>query len=679
MTLSFIHQRSIKTRVMLFTLLIFIGSIWALEFYASRMLRDDMRRLLGEQQFATASALASVVNRALGERQQALETIARKIPPTGNRKPGELQSLLESLPILQSLFNGGVVITDAQGTAIAEFPRNFGRVGKNFRELPGVAAVLHDAKAIISPPMVGQQVKVPFFAMGVPILDANGAVIGLIAGVIRLDQPNFLDQVIQNFHGQDGGYLLVAPRERLIITASDKTRIMESLPAEGVSPTLDRFLRGYEGSDVFINPRGIEVLASARRVALSGWDVAVTLPITVAFAPVRDMQRRMLYGTLALTLLAAGLTGWMLRRELSPLLDAAATLAQLPAAGQSVQPLQIARHDEVGRLVSGFNRLLESLAQREEALQESETRFRTLMEQIPGVAVQAYAMDGTVTFWNHAAETLYGYTAAEATGANFLELIVPPEMREGMATAMQHMAQTGDPIPASELLLQAKGGARVPVFSSHALLKPVGKPLELFCLDVDLSETKKAQELVRQLAFYDALTGLPNRRLLEDRLNQTMAASKRSGLFAALMFLDLDNFKPLNDVYGHSVGDLLLIEVARRLSACVREMDTVARFGGDEFVVMLGELEANRAQSIVQATAVAEKIRTSIAAPYQLTVTHAGQPDSLVEHHCSASIGVVVFTNHEASLTDILQWADAAMYQAKDAGRNTVRFHSPTG
>jgi diguanylate cyclase (GGDEF)-like protein len=127
------------------------------------------------------------------------------------------------------------------------------------------------------------------------------------------------------------------------------------------------------------------------------------------------------------------------------------------------------------------------------------------------------------------------------------------------------------------------------------------------------------------------------------------------------------------------VGDLLLIEVARRLSACVREMDTVARFGGDEFVVMLGELETDRAQSITQAAAVAEKIRTSIAAPYQLTVTHAGQADTLVEHHCSASIGVVVFTNHEASLADILQRADAAMYRAKDAGRNTVRFHGLTG
>jgi GGDEF domain-containing protein len=121
----------------------------------------------------------------------------------------------------------------------------------------------------------------------------------------------------------------------------------------------------------------------------------------------------------------------------------------------------------------------------------------------------------------------------------------------------------------------------------HALLKPTGHPPELFCLDVDLSETKRAQEQVRQLAFFDPLTGLPNRRLLVDRLSQTLAASKRNSIFGALMFLDLDNFKPLNDAHGHGVGDLLLSEVARRLSGCVREMDTVSAI---QFIAMKTEL-----------------------------------------------------------------------------------------
>jgi diguanylate cyclase (GGDEF)-like protein len=140
------------------------------------------------------------------------------------------------------------------------------------------------------------------------------------------------------------------------------------------------------------------------------------------------------------------------------------------------------------------------------------------------------------------------------------------------------------------------------------------------------------------------------------------------------MFLDIDNFKPLNDAHGHDVGDMLLIEVAQRLTGCVRAMDTVVRIGGDEFVVMLRELDADKALSAEQAADVAEKIRVSLAKPYKLTVSQPDQAERVVEHRCSASIGVVVFLNHEACQASILKSADAAMYRAKDAGRNTIRF-----
>ena len=194
----------------------------------------------------------------------------------------------------------------------------------------------------------------------------------------------------------------------------------------------------------------------------------------------------------------------------------------------------------------------------------------------------------------------------------------------------------------------------------------------------DISERKAIEAQVHRLAFYDALTDLPNRRLLDDRLRQSIAANKRSGNYSAMVFLDLDNFKPLNDKYGHGMGDLLLKEVAGRLSACVRAVDTVARFGGDEFVVLLGELDGSRLTSTAQARSVAEKIRASLATPYLL---RAESPDPMqvgtVAHHCSASIGVVVFSSEPSNPEDILKWADAAMYQAKEAGRNTVRFFDP--
>ena len=307
-------------------------------------------------------------------------------------------------------------------------------------------------------------------------------------------------------------------------------------------------------------------------------------------------------------------------------------------------------------------------------LHDSEMRFRSMMEDIAGVAAQGYTMDGSVTFWNHASEKLYGYSADEAMGRNLLDLIIPPEMHDGVKAAMAEMIETGQPIPAGELLLKAKDGSVVPVFSSHALVKPVRGPTELFCLDIDLTERKQMEEQVRQLAFFDPLTQLPNRRLLDDRLKQTMVASARTGRHGALVFLDLDNFKPLNDTHGHEVGDLLLIEVARRLKTCVREMDTVVRVGGDEFVVMLGELNADRDESGMQAGVIAEKIRLALAEPYVLTVRHEGKPDKIVVHQCTASLGVALFINHDTSQIDILKSADAAMYQAKHDGRNRVWF-----
>jgi diguanylate cyclase (GGDEF)-like protein len=188
-------------------------------------------------------------------------------------------------------------------------------------------------------------------------------------------------------------------------------------------------------------------------------------------------------------------------------------------------------------------------------------------------------------------------------------------------------------------------------------------------------ERHRAEEQIRSLAYYDTLTKLPNRRMLDDRLGLAMGTSKRSGRYGALMFLDLDNFKPLNDAHGHAVGDLLLIEVGQRIVRCVRETDTVARFGGDEFVIMLVELDENRGESIVQAEQVAEKIRLALAEPYLLTIRQNDNPETHVEHRCTASIGVAMFINHESTLDEILKWSDVAMYRAKDEGRNTIRFH----
>jgi len=201
-----------------------------------------------------------------------------------------------------------------------------------------------------------------------------------------------------------------------------------------------------------------------------------------------------------------------------------------------------------------------------------------------------------------------------------------------------------------------------------------GKNL-FFSIIHDVTERKHLEEQILNLAFYDPLTKLANRRLLNDRLAQAMPASKRSGRYAALMMLDLDNFKRVNDSYGHTVGDTLLVEVAQRLKSCIRGVDTVARFGGDEFVVLLNQLDLDRNTSIFHATTIAEKIRARLAEPYFSNVPLESGETLPIEYSCTCSIGAAVFINHEATEEQVLQWADAAMYRSKESGGNRILFH----
>ncbi|MDD5300458.1 MAG: PAS domain S-box protein [Gallionella sp.] len=276
---------------------------------------------------------------------------------------------------------------------------------------------------------------------------------------------------------------------------------------------------------------------------------------------------------------------------------------------------------------------------------------------------------------NHAFTGITGYTAEEAVGQT------PRLLSSGRHDAVFYAAMwkciryAG--VWQGEIWNRRKNGE---VYPEHLTITAVkgsaGEVTHYVATLHDITERKMAEEEINNLAFYDTLTQLPNRRMLNDRIGQAIAASKRSGHYGALMFLDLDNFKPLNDTYGHGVGDLLLIEVAHRLTNCVREVDTVARFGGDEFVVMLNELGEDKTESATQAGIVAEKIRIALAEQYFLNYRHEGEAERTVEHHCAASIGVVVF-NSEADAEDLIKWADIAMYQAKEGGRNSVHFFDP--
>lgn len=315
------------------------------------------------------------------------------------------------------------------------------------------------------------------------------------------------------------------------------------------------------------------------------------------------------------------------------------------------------------------------LGKTNQQLIDSEQRYRTLIEWSP---TPTGVHDGNrLLYVNPAATRMFGASSADELLTRSIESLIHPDYHQLAGSRANTAIKTGLANPPSEQKYLRLDGSIIDVEVQSTAIFYDGKSA-IQIVAKDITERNAMQEQVRQLAFHDPLTGLPNRRLLADRLGLAMATNRRNTRFGALMFLDLDNFKPLNDAHGHSAGDLLLVEVAKRLSRCIREMDTVARFGGDEFVVMISELESGRSESAAAASVIAEKIRAALSQPYVLKIKRNDAGETSLEHNCTASIGLALFDGNEASQDDVLRLADMAMYQAKEAGRNQVILTTET-
>ncbi|MBI3903326.1 MAG: EAL domain-containing protein [Nitrosomonadales bacterium] len=268
---------------------------------------------------------------------------------------------------------------------------------------------------------------------------------------------------------------------------------------------------------------------------------------------------------------------------------------------------------------------------------------------------------------NRAFEEITGYSAGEVLGRNPRMLSSGRQSKEFYAEMWRALLEEGG--WSGEILDRRKNGEIYPKWLTISAVKnEQGKVTEYVAIFSDITARKRAEEEIRSLAFFDALTGLPNRRFLLDRFHLALSQSARSHHCGALLFLDMDKFKILNDTQGHDYGDLMLIEVGRRIRECVRETDTVARLGGDEFVVLFEEIGANMQEASKKIALIAEKVRAVLSEPYALKG---------YEFRSSPSIGVSMYRGNAESVDILMKQADMAMYQAKDAGRNAVRFFDP--
>jgi diguanylate cyclase (GGDEF)-like protein/PAS domain S-box-containing protein len=341
----------------------------------------------------------------------------------------------------------------------------------------------------------------------------------------------------------------------------------------------------------------------------------------------------------------------------------------------SVTALRDEQDNIIGYLLIGTDNTARKEVEEEQerlaqSLREQQFYTRSLFESNID-ALMATDPSGIIIDANKQMGELVGRTRDELIGTPFMNYFTDPVK----AAAGIDLVLSKTQLTNYELTARARDGKETVVSCNATTFYDRDRKLKgVFAAARDITQRKQAEAKILSLALHDALTGLPNRLLLSDRLRQAMAASKRNKRYGALIFLDLDKFKSLNDTHGHDVGDLLLIEVAHRLGHCVREVDFVARFGGDEFLVILGELNDNKAESTRQASIVAEKIRISLCQPYVLPIASEGNAETSIEHRCSASIGVALFLDHEVGTDEVIKWADTAMYQAKEAGGNLIRF-----
>ena len=654
---------SIKTRLILLTLAAYLLGFWSLEFYATRALREDMHEILAASQLATATFVAAEINDNLRERIKALESIASAINPESISNPQSVQTYLNDRHLILAHFNGGIFVMSKDGLAIADSPVMAGRVGTNYMDRKYAIGALRDSRPTVGAPLFGRALKSMLVTIAVPIHDRQGTVVGALAGVTDLAKPNFLDAIAANTDGKAGEWLVVSPENRMIVTASDKKRILEVLPPEGVNRDIDRYIQGAEGHQVLINPSGVETLVAVKRVPLASWYVAITLPTSQALAPIRYLENRIHAATLLLTLIVGLFMWWLLRRELAPLSKAAVVLEALSHDPDTHKSLPVSRPDEIGTLIESFNRLLTTLRERQTLIEQSEARYRRLVENSPDIAYTfSTAVGGTHYFGQ--VDKIFGHTAEYLNAHPMLwQESVHPDDRAVVAQAIKDFRQ-GHPFKIEYRIQNAKGEWRwlydrsIGGYCQDDLMVVEG-------LAMDITESKIASDRIRKLAFYEQLTGLPNRRLLIEKLQTALASASKTKHFGALFYIDLDNFKTVNDTLGHDIGDTLLRQAASRIVECIGSDNFAASFGADDFAVIAYDLGDDPQTASDSATALGQALLASLRRIFEIG-----------EYRCraTASIGIAVFGHPTDTSDELLKHVDLAMYKAKESGRDTLRL-----
>ena len=649
---------TVKAKVALYLTLLSTLAIGFVTAIQLREIRGTMVSVLAAQDKAFVTRVADDLDEKFRLRRAALARTAAHLGPAQMQGLAPAQAALQVREALSVLFDH-VFIISPQGKVLASEPFEARFVRESLAQRPYVQQAIATGKAMISGPYRSVADDSAFVMMSVPIFDGAGTPIGVLAGSITLLNPDFLGSIGATRLGSSG-YLYVVTRgaSPIYVSHPDKRKLMR--PAtDAARAHIGAMLESGAGDEGAGGERG-EALLAQQSLKEIDWEVMTALSTEGAFGALAPARYRVVIFALLIALVIGaatwGLAYWLLRP-----LDALRDYVRLKREGVHPEAELPVRHwDEVGILTHEFNRLMRAQEAAKQALTANEARLRTITDNLP-VLIAYLDREQRFRFNNRTHEEWFKVEQGAFFGRTTLEIFgaeAHGQIAADIEQALRGYISTG------ERELKLHGGTRV----VHSTFMPDygadNQVQGVYALAYDITAQKVIEQKLAFLAHHDTLTGLPNRGYFHDRLALALAKVGRSGKALALMYLDIDKFKAINDTYGHGAGDQLLKAFAQRLKDNVRGTDLAGRLGGDEFVVLAEDLA-----SPDDAVMIAAKIVAAMRAPFGFDA---------MEIHASTSIGVAICAPGEEAISGagLLERADSALYQAKQGGRDTYRVQS---
>jgi len=653
---------TLATKTSIATSLLFLVTILAIGMAALQSFRAQMLTVMVADQDTLIVRIADNLDQKLLTLQRALTLSASEITDQDLASSDAAQHYLDTSTGLFAIVDRSIFLFTAEGIELAERPYRPNRRGSNASQREYIRDTISMHQPVISEPFVtnvGDSNMV--LVATAPVFDKAGNMVAILTGSLGLTRPGVLGKIAKTVIGSTG-YLYIVTADGKLIMHPDRERLSQRAFPPGVNPLFERALGGFEGTDEALESNGRVAIVTYKRVPLSNWIVAGVYPKDEALLAIHELTWRFMEMLLLASVFVVA-SIWILTRYLMrPLVVLTDHLKSYSSHTGRIGPLTgRAGGGEIRALRRAFNRLTTRLREREDTLIETMQKYQLITENSTDL-ITKHATNGTITYASPVSLSILGIPHMDLIGHSLCEFVHPDDfstVRTGVAEAVQNGSL-------ATIMYRARHADQHYVWLETTLQRMKNaageKTQRILCISRDVSDRKRMEERLHELARTDHLTALPNRFLLDERFAGGLAQARREGSLLAMLMIDIDRFKNINDTLGHGMGDALLRLVGARLKTCIRDCDTLARWGGDEFVLLLPGVQDGSS-----AITVAERCLSALKETFVVDDR---------DLHITASIGISVSMDSSTASETLLQNADVAMYRAKSRGGDCLMMYS---